>query len=253
MTPAGTTGRNLTAATTLLLTACVLAVGCESSTFVSSGAGNAGSDVRSDVGASAEPVDPRDSDTAVPSDSGASIPSADTLPAAEKPIDVPIAADNGTPSPSAAGAAPVEPAIPVEVRTFRPEGPEDALRISFDDLDLLKILKMDPVTNDCVGKMPSWLRDLNGKTVRIRGFMKPGLVITGIPQFMLVRDTGLCCFGPKGKIYDMIATTLKPPTTTDYIELRPFDVVGRFRIELLEEDGIIFGLYYLDDAKIIQR
>lgn len=140
-------------------------------------------------------------------------------------------------------------------RTFAVEGPGNAVRIAYDDVDLLKILKMDPVTPDCVDKMPSWLKGLNGKRVRIRGFMKPGLLMTGIPQFMLVRDTGLCCFGPKGKVYDMMAVTLKEGTTTDYIELRPFDVVGNFRIELLqdEDEGVIFGLYYIDDAEIIRK
>jgi hypothetical protein len=153
-------------------------------------------------------------------------------------------------------AAPAAASAPVaRDRVFTEEGPEGALRIGYDDLDLLKILKMDPVTPDCVEKMPGWLLALKGKTVRIRGFMKPGLLLSGIPQFMLVRDTGLCCFGPKGKIYDMIAVTLKPGTTTEYIELRPFDVVGTFRIELLqlEEDGTIFGLYYIDDAVILQK
>lgn len=140
-------------------------------------------------------------------------------------------------------------------RKFAVEGPAGALRVGFDDLDLLKILRMDPVTPDCKDKMPAWLQGLSGKPVRIRGFMKPGLLVTGIPQFLLVRDTGLCCFGPKGKIYDMIAVTLKPGTTTDYIELRPFDVVGTFRIEVvtLEDDGTIFGLYYIDDAQIVRK
>ncbi|MSR60806.1 MAG: hypothetical protein EXS05_24725 [Planctomycetaceae bacterium] len=152
------------------------------------------------------------------------------------------------------------PAVPGAVapiirdRVFAAEAPHGALRVGFDDLDLLKLLRMEPVTPDCVDKMPGWLRNLNGKTVRIRGFMKPGLVISGIPQFLFVRDTGLCCFGPKGKIYDMIAVTLKPGTTTEYIELKPFDVVGTFRIEILAlDDGMLFGLYYLDDATIVQK
>lgn len=163
-------------------------------------------------------------------------------------------ADSAATEPAVA-APTVESAPAARDRVFAEEGPEGALRISYDDLDLLKILKMDPVTPDCVEKMPDWLLALKGKTVRIRGFMKPGLLLSGIPQFMLVRDTGLCCFGPKGKIYDMVAVTLKPGTTTEYIELRPFDVVGTFRIELLqlEEDGTIFGLYYIDDAVILQK
>lgn len=152
-------------------------------------------------------------------------------------------------------AAPLEtPAPLVKDRTFALEGPDGALRVGFDDLDLLKLLKMEPVTADCVEKMPGWLRGLNGKKVRIRGFMKPGLLLENIPQFMFVRDTGLCCFGPKGKIYDMIAVTLKPGVTTEYIELRAFDVVGTFRIEVLQlDDGMIFGLYYLEDAVIVQK
>jgi hypothetical protein len=146
-------------------------------------------------------------------------------------------------------AAPVDPFRP---REFPVEGPDGALRITFDDLDLMKLLNMDPVTPDCVEKMPGWLRGLEGKTVRVRGFMKPSGVTEGIPQFVFVRSTDLCCFGPKGKVYHLIAVTLKKGLTTDYIELKPFDVVGKFRIDMIQiEDGLIFLLYHIDDAAII--
>lgn len=137
-------------------------------------------------------------------------------------------------------------------RTFTIDS-EGAHRVGFDDVDLLKVIAMDPVTTDCVEKMPGWLRDLNGKKVRIRGYMKPGFSLTGIPRFTFVRDTGLCCFGPKGKIYDLINVTLKEGTTTEYIELRPFDVVGTFRIDLREYDGEIAELYWIDDAAIHRK
>ena len=138
-------------------------------------------------------------------------------------------------------------------REFSVEGPDGALRINFDDLDLMKLINMDPVTPDCVEKMPDWLRGLAGKPVRVRGFMKPSGVTEGIPQFLFVRSTDLCCFGPKGKVYHMIAVTLKPGLTTEYIELKPFDVVGKFRIAVIElDDGLVFLLYHLDDAIIIR-
>jgi hypothetical protein len=139
-------------------------------------------------------------------------------------------------------------------REFSVEGPDGAVRITYDDLDLLKLLNMDPVTSDCVEKMPEWLKGLSGKTVRIRGFMKPSGVTEGIPQFVFVRSTDLCCFGPKGKVYHLIAVTLKPGLTTDYIELKPFDVVGKFKIEIVQlDDGLIFLLYHIDDATIIRN
>jgi hypothetical protein len=136
-------------------------------------------------------------------------------------------------------------------RVFAIEGPNGARRISFDDLDLFKLLAMDPVTEDCVERMPAWLRDLSGKRVRIRGYMKPGLLTEGIPQFVFVRDTGLCCFGPKGKVHDMINVMLRPGLTTRYIELTPFDVEGTFQIELLTLDDMIAGLYHMEDAVIL--
>src|SRR5207302_1387752 len=135
-------------------------------------------------------------------------------------------ADGAATPGNTAETMPPTPDDPARPRTFAVEGPDGALRVNFDELDLLKVLNMDPVTPDCVEKMPDWLKDLSGKKVRIRGFMKPGLLAENIPQFVLVRDQGLCCFGPKGKIYHLISTTLKKGTTTDYIELRPFDVLG---------------------------
>jgi hypothetical protein len=161
----------------------------------------------------------------------------------------PEAAENAS-APADSGASTEDPARP---RQFVAEGPEGALRISFDDLDLQKLINMENVTPDCVEKMPQWLKDLTGKPVRIRGYMKPISIPENIPEFPLVRSTDMCCFGPKGKVYHMALVSLKPGTTTDYIELRPFDVVGQFRIEMVQNDDLIILLYHLDDAKIVRR
>jgi len=191
-----------------------------------------------------------------PSDATASsnVASGDSKPDSSIPDSAAGQSGGATTPEGTAGGAATTVDDPARPRTFAAEGPDGALRVNFDDLDLLKVLNMDPVTPDCVEQMPAWLKDLSGKKVRIRGFMKPGPLEENIPQFVLVRDQGLCCFGPKGKIYHLISTTLKKGTTTDYIELRPFDVQGTFRIGLLQlDDGTIFQLYYLDDAAIIQK
>jgi hypothetical protein len=164
-----------------------------------------------------------------------------------------------SPSPEEVGyvqaSPPGAPGDLPQARTFRPEGVEQALRITYDDLDLLKWLRMDPVTPDCTEKMPAWMRDLNGKKVRLRGFMKPHEISTGFRRFIFVKDTGLCCFGPAGKIYDLIQVTLQKGTTTDYIELTPFDVIGTFRIEIaaLDDTQEVYELFHIDDAKIVRK
>lgn len=143
--------------------------------------------------------------------------------------------------------------ILIKERTFHPEKPHQSLRVSFDDLDLLKAINMKPVTKDCVEKMPQWLRDLDGKQIVIRGFMKPLEYMTDIEGFVFVRDSSMCCFGPNPSVHDMIYVRLNPDELTDYIDLRPFDVSGTFRIEMSNEGKKVIGLYYLDDARVQTR
>lgn len=73
--------------------------------------------------------------------------------------------------------------ILIPEKTFRKEGKEGLLRVSYDDIDLLKVLNMEPVTADAPDKMPSWLKELDGKRIRIRGFMYPHELMEGIEVF----------------------------------------------------------------------
>ncbi len=150
-------------------------------------------------------------------------------------------------------AGPRKVELLIKQRDFRPEGAEHALRVTYDDLDLLKILNMDPVTTNAAELMPDWLRQLDGKEVRVRGFMRPTFESTGLEQFVMARDAALCCFGANPKVYDLIAVEMKPGTTCDYIHLRPFDVVGKFKIDPLPDGDKLLGLYWIEDAKIVQK
>ncbi|MCA8991988.1 MAG: hypothetical protein KDA88_08415 [Planctomycetaceae bacterium] len=127
------------------------------------------------------------------------------------------------------------------------------LRVTYDDLDLLKILNMEPVPLDAADYFPEWLNDLNGKQVRIRGWMFPPNKPSGISRFLMMRDSGLCCFGPKAKIYDKIAVNLREDVTTDYIQLRPFDVTGTLVIDpVIFDDEEFYLLYHIEDATITE-
>lgn len=142
----------------------------------------------------------------------------------------------------------------VKDKTFRTEAKTGSLRVSFDDFDLLKILNMEPVVENAVDYMPQWLTNLNGKTIKLRGYMFPTHDAEGIEQFVLARDNQICCFGRDPKIYDLVQITMKPGKTTNYIPaIRAFDVIGKFRIEMLSEGGKPYGLYFVDDAQVIDR
>jgi hypothetical protein len=136
-------------------------------------------------------------------------------------------------------------------KTFRPEGQSGAVRVSYDDIDLLKVLNMDPVPPDAATYMPAWLKGLDGRRVRIRGFMYPTFQQTGVRAFGLARDNQICCFGRNPKIYDVFDVALHEGVTTDYIPNRPFDVVGVFHIRPEAEDGKLIRLYEMDDATVV--
>lgn len=137
-------------------------------------------------------------------------------------------------------------------KSFRRERGTDAVRISYDDIDLLKVLNMEPVPPNAVEYFPEWLSALNGRQIRIRGFMYPKYVSEGIETFTLARDNGICCFQRMPKIYDVIFVKLEPGRTTDYIEARPFDVEGTFHIDNEDDGSELPRLYKIDNARILE-
>ena len=72
----------------------------------------------------------------------------------------------------------------VPSRTFRTEGPEGACRVSYDDIDLLKVLNMDPVPANAATMMPAWSgaggeADPHPRSSCIPRFSRPGFAPLG--------------------------------------------------------------------------
>lgn len=130
---------------------------------------------------------------------------------------------------------------------------ENLIRISYDDFDLLKVLNMEPVPANADKFFPEWLKHLDGKRVRLRGFMYPQSMQEGIAGFAFVRDNQICCFGRSPKVYDIVDVFLKDGVTTHYIPNRPFDVVGTFRIEPEPDGNEMWRLYTIEDAVVVER
>lgn len=167
-------------------------------------------------------------------------------PAAAAPPGPPLAPQSVIPASASSGPRIIELKVPE--KAFEKEGSEGSLRISFDDLDLLRVLNMEPVPLDAARHFPGWLSALDGQNVRLRGWMFPPPQTEDLPQFLFVRDNQICCFGREAKVYDKVAVTLKDGVTTNYIQGRPFDVEGRFRIQAEVLGDELYLLYFLEDA-----
>lgn len=165
-------------------------------------------------------------------------------------------AEATNPVTTVAATGPREIQLLVAENEFQTEGPEGAVRISYNDIDLLKVLNMDPVPRSAPNYFPDWLTALEGRRIRIRGFMYPPPVETGIPVFLLARDNQICCFGKNPMPYDIVPVILRDGVTTDYINGRPFDVVGLFHIAVemnLDDPTKVKTVYYIDDATVIDE
>lgn len=158
----------------------------------------------------------------------------------------------GPPAPANVALEPLEIKLLVPEKRFRKEGDNDALRVSYDDIDLLKVLNMQPVPVDAPKHFPQWLRDLDGKRIRLRGFMYPPYESTGLTWFRLARDNQICCFQREPKVYDVLDVIMADGESTDYIANRPFDVEGIFRIEAEADDTELFRLYRIEDAIVLR-
>lgn len=157
-----------------------------------------------------------------------------------------------TPNPLAGGDdGPVRLLVPD--KTFQKKG--DALVVSYDDLDLIKVLNLKVPTPNVMELLPQWLKNLDGAKVRIRGFMYPAFQEEGLDRFVFCRDTGACCFGPNPVIYYLIDVRMLQGKTTNYIQNRPFDVTGTLRIKpgIIPETGLVYELYHLEDAVVSER
>jgi hypothetical protein len=200
---------------------------------------------KSDAKNSAAVAMSRGTPSAAADSSTVKMPPSASTPTSGSPM---VAATGSKASQSSAGRK-VELLVPN--RTFRPEG--DGVRVSYDDIDLLKVLNMDPVPADAAAYFPAWLKSLDGRRIRIRGFMYPTFQQTGVHAFGLARDNQICCFGRNPKIYDVFDVVLRDGITTNYIPNRPFDVVGVFHIRPEVEDGKLYRLYEMDDAAVITK
>ena len=123
------------------------------------------------------------------------------------------------------------------------ESPRD---ITFDTIKF-EMKKEDPFERSL---LTDGIRKLDGKPIRIRGYILPSFQQTGIKQFVLVRDNMECCFGPGAALYDCILVEMVEGATTDF-SVRPVTVEGIFEVrELKGPDGKHLAIYHLDGQSV---
>ncbi|MBI3839655.1 MAG: DUF3299 domain-containing protein [Planctomycetia bacterium] len=118
--------------------------------------------------------------------------------------------------------------------------------VTFDEVKL-ELKKGDPYDSSL---LTAAVKKLDGKTIRIRGYILPSFQQTGIKNFVLVRDNMECCFGPGALLHDCILVEMVPPASTIFT-VRPVSVEGTFSIrEWKDPDGKHLAIYHLDGKEV---
>ena len=147
-----------------------------------------------------------------------------------------------TPAGRGGGAAPTPPEALVVAAKAPAVGDGKVREISFDDLTLP--LEKGALYTPAI--LPPAVDALQGRSVRIRGYILPSFQQRGITQFVLVRDNMECCFGPGALLHDCVVVRMRPGKSADF-SIRPVAVAGSFRIEELKgPDGKYLAIYCID-------
>jgi hypothetical protein len=121
---------------------------------------------------------------------------------------------------------------------YKTEVPDGYQRIAFETLRPTEQEERSGVI------VPSEVRELAGKRVFIKGYIRPGSapVRTGIDRFLLVRDNNQCCFGDLSKVnyFDQMAVQI---TSNDRIE-DTLDILRMGGILEINEENLALGPGY---------
>jgi len=132
-------------------------------------------------------------------------------------------------------------AVGFHAYTYVTEVPEGHERVTFAWLS-----KQPMAFEDSNLMLPKEVVDLNEKPVFIKGYMYPTRLRDGLSEFLLVKDTGDCCFGRQPKLTDVIVVHMKDGQTARYKEQQLVSVGGVFKISGLHQSGDVQAIFSMD-------
>jgi hypothetical protein len=122
------------------------------------------------------------------------------------------------------------------------ELPEGYVRVNFSEL-----AKIAPpmMTQTGEAHLPDEIAALDGKPIYIKGYMYPTKQLQGLSEFVLVKDTGQCCFGGQPKLTDMIVVKFDE-LSVNHREQQLVGVGGVFRALAPSQSAGLNAVYMIE-------
>lgn len=165
--------------------------------------------------------------------------------------------DNAAPPDSPAEAE--SPAAPADAKTdeepaasasttavaLAPRADQAPVAVTFEDLNLN--MQADIVYRPVM--MTDRVRELEGKRIKLKGFMLPDARVRKIKEFVLVKNTE-CKFGPGGQADHLAEIKMQGDATATHTN-RPVEVEGVLRIEPFQgTDGNTWSIFQIEATSV---
>lgn len=108
----------------------------------------------------------------------------------------------------------------------------EALRMTDEErAAIAQVLKDNGRTQLPASAFPERVRELDGATAAIRGWMIPGRIEKrDVRDFMLVRDNQACCFGAMPTFDEWIHVEMEPDAHAEYLRYVEMEVTGTLQV-----------------------
>jgi hypothetical protein len=139
----------------------------------------------------------------------------------------------------AAARGPVSDADFETLASFEFNIPDNAIT---NQADLDKVAK----------QIPDGIKKLDGKVVRIRGFMMPVKESAGrATEFLITRSQPSCCFSGATGLCEFVSVKAPGKGVHEYMD-DAVAVEGTLRVGPITEGGYIVGVYQMDEGRIVE-
>jgi hypothetical protein len=108
-----------------------------------------------------------------------------------------------------------------------------------------------PTVSQAEKQIPAVIKNLEGKTVHIKGFMMPVKELQGkTTEFMIMRGQPSCCFSGATEINEFVTVKVPAPGFETMMD-DPVTIEGKLHVGAITDSSFIVGLYQLDGEKLI--
>lgn len=119
---------------------------------------------------------------------------------------------------------------------------EEPVRVTFKTLSAYPVSATEAV-------VPAELARLDGKSVRVTGYMLPTAYGRGlVREFMLMRSQATCCFGQAAQANEFLVVTTAAPEGVPAVMDVPATFAGTLRILPVKTNGVVVQCFRIENA-----